>query len=135
MKDWTKGHLSAAKKSMKEGVEISLADNEYHWKEYFDVYQDSLKRWGKSASNKYQWKLFLFLLQVPSINCKLWIAKYASKIISGCICFYHNNHVVYWHGSSLANYFYLKPVHLLQYHIIRHASECGFYWYDFNPSG
>jgi len=133
-KNWTKGHSSAAKKGIREGVEIRIA-NANEWKEYYQLYQDSRKRWGEKASNNYEWKLFKIISQLNPIVCKLWLAFADKKMISGCLCFYHNQHVVYWHGASLETYFHLKPVHVLQYHIIKNAKEAGYSWYDFNPSG
>ncbi len=133
-KQWTKGHSSAAKKGIREGVQIRIA-NKNDWKAYYDIYQDSRRRWGEKASNNYLWDLFDQLSQLKSGVCKLWLALKDNKIISGCLCFYYNQHVVYWHGASLEAFFHLKPVHVLQYHIIQEAIQEGFKWYDFNPSG
>ena len=133
-KNWTKGHGSAAKKGIREGVEVRIA-NDNEWEEYYHLYQDSIKRWGESASNNYRLDLFLILKRLNPAVCKLWVATAENKIISGCLCFYHNQHVVYWHGASLASHFHLKPVHVLQHHIIKNAKEAGYFWYDFNPSG
>jgi lipid II:glycine glycyltransferase (peptidoglycan interpeptide bridge formation enzyme) len=135
IKNWTKGHLSAAKKSEREGVKIRRAYNLSDWKEYFLLYQDSLVRWGDSASNNYTFELFERIKALPANLCTLWLAEYDSTIISGCLCFYFNYHVVYWHGSTNSKYYYLRPVHYLQYIIIKDSIEKGFKWYDFNPSG
>ena len=133
-KQWTKGHSSAAKKGIREGVQIRVADHK-DWKTYYNIYQKSRERWGASASNNYNWKLFALIRQIDKNKCKLWLAFINEKIISGCLCFYYNQHVVYWHGGSLDEYFHLKPVHVLQHHIIKEAIQEGFKWYDFNPSG
>jgi len=133
-KNWTKGHGSAAKKGIREGVKVRIA-NGNEWEKYYHLYQDSIRRWGKSASNNYKLDLFLILKKLDPAVCKLWVAIAEDKIISGCLCFYHNQHVVYWHGASLESHFHLKPVHVLQHHIIKNAKEAGYFWYDFNPSG
>lgn len=133
-KHWSKGHSSAAKKGIREGVEVRIADKS-EWKEYYNLYQDSRKRWGEKASNNYSWNLFKILSQLNPTVCKLWLAFKDKNIISGCLCFYYNQHVVYWHGASLESYFHLKPVHVLQYYIVQDAIKSGYKWYDFNPSG
>lgn len=133
-KQWTKGHASAAKKGIREGVKVRIAEKE-EWKKYYEIYQDSRMRWGEKASNNYAWELFESLSQLNPTTCKLWLAFKDKNIISGCLCFYYNEHVVYWHGASLASYFHLRPVHVLQHHIIQEAIKEGYNWYDFNPSG
>lgn len=132
--NWSKNHKRSVKKGIKEGVQIKIADK-YDWKIYYDIYQDSRKRWGEKASNNYSWKLFKILSQLNPNICKLWLAFKDDTIVSGCLCFYYNEHVVYWHGASLEIYFHLRPVHVLQYNIIKDAIELGYSWYDFNPSG
>jgi lipid II:glycine glycyltransferase (peptidoglycan interpeptide bridge formation enzyme) len=133
-KNWTKGHSSAYKKGHREGIIVKLAsDNE--WKEYFEIYLNTFLRWQKPPSNPYNWELFDLIRELDKRQCKLWLAFYKEKIIAGCLCFYHNNHVVYWHGASLKDYFDFRPVHVLQYYIIKDAVDNGYKWYDFNPSG
>ena len=50
-KDWTKGHASAARKARKSGVVIREAITAQDWKDYYDVYEDSLKRWGGTTTS------------------------------------------------------------------------------------
>ncbi|MCK4524841.1 MAG: GNAT family N-acetyltransferase [Candidatus Andersenbacteria bacterium] len=135
---WTKRHSSVARKARKarkEGVLIKQADLWEDWRQYFEIYQDSIKRWGNSVSSKYPIELFKNLFQEQSKNIKLWLAYFEEKPIAGALCFYHNHHVVYWHGAALENYFFKKPSNLLQYEIIKDACENNYWWYDFNSSG
>lgn len=131
---WSKNHSRSVKKGIREEVQIRTAFKN-DWKHYYGIYQDSRKRWGEKASNNYSWDLFKILSQLSPTVCKLWLAFKDEKIISGCLCFYYNQHVVYWHGATLSTHFHLKPAHVLQHHIIKHAAEEGYRWYDFNPSG
>lgn len=134
-KGWTKGHKSAAIKARREGVTISLASSPEEWREYFEIYKDSLERWGDIASSSYDWPLFESLFNRKSENIKLWMAYYNGKAIAGALCFYSKRHAVYWHGAALSEFFKLRSVQLLVYEVIRHAAENSFYWFDFNPSG
>ena len=122
-----------AKKARKAGVEVRLAETEAEWREYYEVYLSSVERWGEATS--YPWQLFAEIFGMHSSKIKLWLARLDSKVVSGPLCFSSRNHVVYWHGSSLKQYFELRPVNLLMLEIIRHAAEQGCAWYDFNPSG
>ncbi|MBN2396499.1 MAG: GNAT family N-acetyltransferase [Candidatus Atribacteria bacterium] len=134
-KNWTKGHKSAAKKAKREGVIVTTAATLEHWKSYYHVYEDSLRRWGEKVSSKYTWDIFEKMYQLNSRYIKLWIAEYNKEIISGALCFYAKKHVVYWHGASLEKYFYLRSVNLILYEAIKDACDKRYRWFDFNPSG
>ncbi|MFZ2969791.1 MAG: GNAT family N-acetyltransferase [Minisyncoccia bacterium] len=132
---WTRGHASAVKKAQKDGVTVKQADSWAEWEKYFEIYQDSIKRWGKKTSSRYPLELFGNLFQEKSENIKLWLAYFDKKPIGGALCLYNNHHVDYWHGAALVGYFKRKPSNLLQYEIIKNACGGGYWWYDFNPSG
>lgn len=134
-KDWTKGHSSAVRKAQKLGVEIREADSTQDWKDYYCIYEDSIRRWGSLASSAYRWSLFQCMSELLSPNIKLWLATYGGKVVSGALCFYAKRHVVYWHGAALSEFFNLRPVNMLLYRIIEHACNNGYQWFDFNPSG
>jgi Acetyltransferase (GNAT) domain len=134
-KHWTKGHRSAAKKAAREGVTARCASTLDDWGAYYDVYKDSLRRWGEHAHGQQPWALFEAMHARKSVNIRLWLAEYQGVIIGGALCFYAPRHVVYWHGAALEAYFHLNPANLLMYEAIRHACEMGYRWFDFNPSG
>ena len=123
-----------ARKAAKEGVSVTTTSNLEEWQEYYQVYQDSLRRWGKDGSLGYRWDLFQAIFQRNSPNIKLWIARYDNKIVSGSLCFYARKHVVYWQGASLEEYFHIRPANLVMYEIIKNCCEQGYSWFDFNPS-
>ncbi len=136
-KKWSKGHSSAAKKGIREGVLVEIARNEESWKQYFHCYENSLKRWGARATSRYSWKLFELMLRKNSNKIKLWLAKAAdtNNVIGGCLCFYHNKHIAYWHGAALEEYFSLRPIHTIQYYIMKDACDGHYHWYDMGSSG
>jgi hypothetical protein len=134
-KTWTKGHISAARKARKVGVDVREAKTLQDWKVYYEIYQDSLARWGESASSRYGWSLFQHMHDLSSPNIKLWLATHENKIVAGAVCFYAKKHVTYWHGSALSAFFKLRPVNLLMYEAIKNSCEHGYQWFDFNPSG
>ncbi len=132
---WTKGHRTDVHQAKKLGVSVHIASTLDEWRNYFHVYEDSLKRWGDKASSQYRFELFEDMFRKNSPYIKLWLAKYEGKIIAGALCFYAKRHVVYWHGAALKDYFHLRPVHLLMYEAIKEACEKKYFWFDFNPSG
>lgn len=124
-----------AKKARAAGVKVRIATRLDEWREYYGVYQSSLERWKKDPASAYPWELFEVIFATQSEHVRLWIATLDARIVSGALCFYAKKHVVYWHGSSLAEFFELRPVNLLMLEAIRHACEEGHDWFDFNPSG
>lgn len=130
-----KSLVRKVKKALREGVSIETASTLNDWQDYYQVYEESLKRWGEKASFKYEWKLFNDIYQLNSPHVNLWLAIYQEKIIAGSLCFYSKQHVVYWHGAALSQYFHVRPVNLLMCEIIKHACEGEYSWFDFNPSG
>ncbi|RLC21965.1 MAG: methicillin resistance protein [Deltaproteobacteria bacterium] len=137
-KKWAKGRSALARKARKArkaGISVRIADSQQDWDGYYKIYEDSLRRWGESASSVYHWSLFNEIFQLDSPNIKLWLAVYEEKTVAGALCFYTKKHVAYWHGSALAKYFDLRPVNLLMFEIIKDACEKGYQFFDFNPSG
>lgn len=133
--NWSKGHRSALKKGVKAGITIREATTVEDWKVYYHLYQKRYKDWGKEAGIFYNFSLFSILQKIPNIYCKLWLAEYKNKCISGGVFFYYNKKVIYWHGAGDQDFFSLNPYQVLQYEVIKNAFENGYQWYDFNPSG
>ena len=132
---WTWGHYSRTRKGLRGGITAAPASTAGDWKCYYDLYCDTMARWGEGTTNRYAWELFDILYRKNSPRIKLWLARYEGEIISGALCLYHNRHVAYWHSATSARFYKkLNATHVLQYFIIRDACEKGFLWYDFLPS-
>jgi hypothetical protein len=123
------------RKAEKAGVQITTATTLAEWQEYYQVYQQSLQRWGDKAVSKHRWELFQDLFERQSPNIRLWLAKLDGQIVSGAVCLYGKQTIAYWHGASLEEYFNLRPVNLLMYTIMQRGRESGQLWFDFGSSG
>ncbi len=134
-KRWTKGHISGARKARKVGVDVREAKTLQDWKLYYKIYEESLARWGESASSHYDWLLFQHMHDLASPNIKLWLATHEKIIVAGALCLYSKQHVTYWHGAVLSAFLKLRPVNLLMYEAIKSSCDDGYQWFDFNPSG
>lgn len=137
LKGFRKGHYADLKAARRKGVEIRIAASMQEVDDYFNIYQDSLARWGQKASGFYPRVLFrnLFLLPKYGRSVKLWLALNQNKVIAGGWFFYHNVHAVYWHSAVHSNYMSYHPVHLLLTAAIEESARAGFRWFDFSPSG
>lgn len=135
LRRWSKGHRAAAKQGEREGVEVRLAKDEDDWRAYYEVYQDTLRRWGDGASSRYDWDLFRELARSDSGRVALWLAERDGEALAGAVCLHAPRHVAYWHGAARADAFRLRPVHRLLAAVVRDACARGREWFDFNPSG
>ncbi len=132
---WSRGHHSRTNKGFREGIQAAPAGGEDDWRTYFAFYQDTLDRWGETATNRYDWRLFEIMLRRHSDRIRLWLARRDGEPVSGALCFYHNRHVAYWHSATSQKVFkHLNANHVLQYTIIQDACQRGFQLYDFMPS-
>ena len=135
VKSWTKGHRSATQQARNSNVQICEASSENDWESYFNVYQDSLRRWGQKATSNYPWSVFKNFYKIKDKSIKLWIAKHDDQIVAGALCLYSKYHVSYWHGAVLESAMLVRPVNLLMYTILQDACSSGFRWFDFGLSG
>jgi len=134
-KKWSKGHRSAAKKGIRDGVIVKRAKTLEEWHQYYDVYLDSLRRWGDTASSRYPWELFNSIFELHDDRIVLWIAIFGEDVVAGSLCFYGLRHIAYWHGASMESHFDIKAPHVLQYRIAENAADNHIYWYDMLSSG
>jgi hypothetical protein len=134
--DWSSACRRAERKARKSGVVVKVADTEAEWREYYQAYEDSFRRWGDQAKGSlHGWALFQEMFDCRSDHIKLWLAMTKEgDVAAGALMCYAKMHVVYWHGASMEAYFALRPVNLLFYEIIRQASAGPYRWFDFNSS-
>jgi len=134
-KMWSKGHRAAPRQAEKLGLTVRLARSLDDWKAYYKVYLDSIRRWGDTTTSCYSFKIFEIMFRTNLSGIKLWLADCSETVVAGAICLYSKSHVVYWHGAALESHFQMRPTNLLMRDAIKDACECGYKWFDFNPSG
>ncbi len=104
------------------------------WRAYFEIYQDSQRRWGEDPAGGHAWSLFELFFRLESPHVKLWLARRNGRVVSGDLCLYAKKHVAYWHGATLHDELASNVAKLLKHEIIKDACTRGFSWFDFNPS-
>ncbi len=132
---FTRGHRNAANKARRLGVEVRVASRPEEWDEYYEVFLDSVKRWGKRAFSVYRRELFEEMRARNSPSIELRLAVHSGVIVAGLLLLYAKEHVSCWHGAALEERFALRPVHLLFSEAMRSACERGFTWFDLGSSG
>ncbi len=122
-----KNHI---KQGINNGLIISEGSGIEHWKQYYEIYRDTVRRWGTKAPYFLGWKLFEILYRKNSPHIKLWLVWHQRMPIAGCVNFYSNGKIMAWHMASLTAYRHLRPVHLLEYSMILDGLRNSYLWYD-----
>lgn len=114
------------RKSIKAGLEIAIARTADEFKAYYDIYVDWCRRKNIPATS------FEVIEEAfRSENRRLFIARYAGKIIAGAIIrLYPGGMIEYAANSSLEEYLKLKPNDLLQWRVVEWACREGFKRYS-----
>jgi len=128
-------HRRAVRKALRSFVTIRQAQSLEDWHAYYDVYRDSIRRWGDSATSDYPLRLFEAFWALRSNHVTLWLAIQDGKVIAGALCLYAKKHVAYWHGAALESYLNVRPVNLLMHTAIEDACTRGMVWFDLGLSG
>jgi lipid II:glycine glycyltransferase (peptidoglycan interpeptide bridge formation enzyme) len=124
-------HKYAIRKAVEKGVIFKEAWLIADWEEYYQVYLNSIARWGNKTRSSYKWPLFDALY---NSGAKLYMAVLNDKIIAGAVCFADKGKIIYWHGAYLEEYKHANASTFLIDGIIKtHAEE--FDYFDFMPSG
>lgn len=135
---FSSNHRNLVRKGKKLGVTTRIAATDQDYRAYYEVYEDSLERWGDRATSRYSPGFFREVRQLATElpqNVQLWLAEYEEGIVAGALVFCWNRHAVHWHGAALSDYFSTQAPLVLQASMIEHYLTAGFAHYDFNPSG
>jgi hypothetical protein len=123
------------KQSLKNNLTITEGTDISHWRKYYDIYCDTIRRWGAKTIYKLDWRIFEILFNKNNPAIKLWIVWYEGKAIAGDICFYSHGKIISWHIASLTDYHRLRPVHYFKYMITRDGIRNKYDWFDFDTAG
>lgn len=136
-RDWEEGQRRRVRVARREGVAVRLAASREDWESYFDLYGLSVRRWGKKATTVYPRSLLNdirgSLGEHPGV--RLWLAERGGEIGAGYLTFYHNRHVVPWHGAADARFFQWGATQALFHEIIADARRGGYSVFDLTGSG
>lgn len=130
-----RGAKSNLNQARKQGVTVRQAASEADLQRYYDLYRDTLERWGDTALFTYPEEFFYAVFSHAGPRVKVWLAEKDRTIIAGAVIFYWHRIVSYWHGASHRDFFSCYPNNMLHMEIIRHAAAAGYGYYDFGPSG
>ena len=132
MKSSCRNHI---KQGMKNKLLVSEGTDIEHWKQYYNIYKNTIKRWGVKTPYILSWKLFELLFKRNNPIIKLWLVWYDDIPIAGSINFYSHDKVIGWHMASLTEYRKLRPNHLLEYTMIQDGIQKKYRWYDLGTDG
>lgn len=121
--------------SERAGVEVKLVSNDDELEEFFVIYRDRVRRWGKSARTNFDRRFFQAAYQTMCADrrMQLWIASHNKHIYAGAIILYQGQSVHAWLSASLEDDSH-RPYSYLQTAIIKDACARGLTFYDLGRS-
>jgi hypothetical protein len=122
-------------KARRAGFVVAPAASARDVSDYYEIYKESLRRWGKNATNRYDEALFQNFFALKAPEAVLWLVKKEGRSAGGSLNFYFNGHAVEWHGVCAEAHFKDGVRNFLADALMRDARRRGFQFYDFNPSG
>lgn len=125
------------KRARELGVTVQPAASLEDYEEYYEVYMDSLQRWGDRATSNYPYALFRNIQEAEAKYpgaIKLWLARIKGRVAAGALVFYHGRHAVSWHAATRGADYEKSPANALQMDILEDAFSRGFSFYDLGSS-
>jgi hypothetical protein len=135
LRTWSRGARDAVGQAKRAGVTIRRGSGLADWKAYFEIYSDSLRRWGQRATSKYTLELFKLLGSSDSGHIHLWLAEHEGEVVAGAVNFTSGQLVVGWNLAALETRFKVRPVNLLLFESIEAYAKSGFALFDLGTSG
>ncbi len=136
MRDWDQGQRRRVRVALRNQVRTRAAEAPADWDRYYALYELSLQRWGARTTAAYPRALFDDIRRKlgNSPALRLWVAEHQGVIGSGYLTFYHNRHVVLWHGAADEHYFSFGVSQILLHDMILDARRRGFAVFDLTGS-
>jgi hypothetical protein len=127
-------HRQAVNKATRAGLQIRQAECIDEWKIFYDIYLQSVERWGAKACLVHSWKLVEGLYRSNSGHMTLWLCCLGEKIIAGSLCLYGKKHIAPWLCVFDRNYVPHRPMHFLYCEIMKDACARKYIWFDMGIS-
>lgn len=136
-KGFAKSRREAIRYATRQNIEIKQSRLSDYVEDYFSIYLDQIKRWGKNAGSQYSLQLFKTIAKYSDgdSSIKFWTAWKDDNLISGVITFFYKKHAVLWHNATLTESMKYRPVDLLYSSVIEAAVDEGISYFDFGKSG
>lgn len=133
---WEAGERRRIRVAIKKGVTIKVATTLDEMREYYQVYEKSLARWGSRATTRYPLWLFERIWEAlsNSPSMRLWLSIAEGKVAAGYLSFYHQKHTVPWHGATDNDYFTFGVSQLCMKTMIEYAKQNGYDYFDLTRS-
>jgi Acetyltransferase (GNAT) domain len=132
---YNKMQKRAVKTAERARVTIRAASTLKDWETYYSLYQESVTRWGESATSSHPWRLFDAMHRHQNDAVRLWLAEVDGEACAGAIVLYARSIACYWHGASTERHAKQMGSKLLHDRIIEDACARGLRTYDLLSSG
>lgn len=118
------------RKAEKEGVEIIKTKDSKYLEEFWQIFQDTVKR-HKWNAYTYDYIKDEFEIFAKDDQNMLFLAKYQGKYIAAAIFNFYLNQSVYHHSGSLSEFQKIPASYLIQWEAIKEAKRRGLKKHNF----
>jgi len=101
---------------------------------YYEMYEQSAKRWGTKAQKMIPLVFFQNLLQLGQERVRLFFVAKDGKKIAGAIVGYGKIESFQWHAVSFYEYENLRPNNFWEWEVIKDAYQRGYKVHNFGAS-
>jgi hypothetical protein len=131
---FSRGQKSNLSQARRKEVTVRRAATGQDIDAYFNLYMETVKRWGESAGTVYSKELFVKLFAAEDPHIIFTLAEVESKVVAGIIAFAWGRSIIYWHGAALQEFFKHYPNNLLHAELMAWGCAQGYQVYDMGPS-
>lgn len=125
------------KKAEAANIEIRVGTSVDDIRQYFDVYEATLPRFGDNLRSFYPIAFFEHLAALPQFGTeiKVTLASVEGRVVSGLIMLNRGDNAVAWHYSTRPDDLDTHACPLLLRNAMQEAASNGIRWFDFLVSG
>ena len=129
-----RANRTSIRKAKKSGIEVLNENSLQNFREFYELYVESSKRWGYKES-PYPLELYENMCKYGLPHVQLRLAVKDDNVIAGIVTFYYGKNIFAWASAYLKEYGIYRPINLLFKDSIEQACNEGYKCYNFGASG
>ncbi len=118
------------RKAEKNNVTVTIAQDSSWIDEYYEMAKDVYDKSSRLPPISKHFLQKVWAVFHPQRRVRVLLAQYNGKVIAGAVFLIYNQTVYYWDGVSYRRYNQYAPNNLLQWELIKWASENGLVRYN-----
>lgn len=132
--NFSRGCKSRGNKARKQGFEVEVTRTPEAIADFYDLYLDSVRRWGEKLTWIRPRTFFEAVLAQEAGHARLFVARRDGRAESALLFAAYGSATHYLAGATHADALAGCPSNLLMEEAMAYYHQAGFRWFDFGPS-